>query len=112
MIMWVLLQYFNSYDQEGGYFAGIFPSYEECEGAVDHLGRVNWENSWYEAHYCKVGTVFPPIDDKKTVGFLLRNDSASKNCRNRLRAEGKTYPKSGCEICGSGGLTGCTFGKE
>lgn len=31
------------------------------------------------------------------------------NCRNRLRDEGKVYPRSGCDHCKTGGLTGCTF---
>lgn len=29
------------------------------------------------------------------------------NCRNRLRDEGKPYPKSGCASCGNGGMMGC-----
>lgn len=29
------------------------------------------------------------------------------DCRNRLRDEGKPYPKSGCASCGDGGLRGC-----
>lgn len=31
------------------------------------------------------------------------------NCRNRLRAEGKPYPRSGCSVCRTGGLTGCPY---
>lgn len=31
------------------------------------------------------------------------------NCRNRLRDEGKPYPRSGCAHCKTGGLTGCPF---
>lgn len=30
-----------------------------------------------------------------------------ENCRERLRLEGKAYPKSGCASCGTGGMTGC-----
>ena len=30
-------------------------------------------------------------------------------CRNRLRDEGKPYPRSGCAHCKTGGLTGCPF---
>lgn len=31
------------------------------------------------------------------------------NCRERLRAEGKPYPRSGCSVCKIGGLTGCPY---
>lgn len=31
------------------------------------------------------------------------------SCRNRLRAEGKPYPRSGCAVCKTGGLTGCPY---
>ena len=31
-------------------------------------------------------------------------------CRNRLKAEGKPYPKSGCYECGDGGMRGCPYG--
>lgn len=31
------------------------------------------------------------------------------NCRNRLMAEGKPYPKSGCKHCKTGGITGCPY---
>lgn len=31
------------------------------------------------------------------------------NCRNRLRDEGKAYPRSGCASCGDGGLRGCPY---
>jgi hypothetical protein len=30
-------------------------------------------------------------------------------CRNRLRNEGKPYPKSGCAHCGNGGMAGCPY---
>lgn len=30
-------------------------------------------------------------------------------CRERLRLEGKMYPRSGCEVCGNGGLRGCPY---
>jgi collagenase-like PrtC family protease len=31
------------------------------------------------------------------------------NCRNRLRDEGRAYPKSGCAVCKDGGLRGCPY---
>lgn len=39
----------------------------------------------------------------------IYTQSKPENCRNRLRDEGKAYPKSGCEYCKTGGLTGCPF---
>jgi hypothetical protein len=32
-----------------------------------------------------------------------------ENCRDRLKEEGKAYPKSGCAVCAVGGLLGCPF---
>lgn len=31
------------------------------------------------------------------------------DCRNRLRDEGKPYPRSGCLVCKDGGLRGCPY---
>lgn len=36
-----------------------------------------------------------------------RVEKRPANCRNRLRDEGKAYPKSGCASCGNGGIMGC-----
>ncbi len=36
-------------------------------------------------------------------------DNRPANCRNRLRDEGKAYPKSGCQVCRAGGMTGCPY---
>lgn len=38
-----------------------------------------------------------------------RRDERPANCRNRLRDEGKVYPRSGCAVCGNGGLVGCIY---
>lgn len=34
------------------------------------------------------------------------------NCRNRLKAEGKPHPRSGCVVCKTGGLTGCPYERQ
>lgn len=39
----------------------------------------------------------------------LHIEKRPANCRNRLRDEGKAYPKSGCLSCGTGGMTGCPY---
>lgn len=31
------------------------------------------------------------------------------SCRNELQAQGKPYPKSGCTVCGNGGMAGCPY---
>lgn len=36
-------------------------------------------------------------------------EARPSNCRNRLRDEGEPYPRSGCNHCKTGGLTGCPF---
>jgi len=52
--MWVLLKFYNEYDQHGGYFAGVFEDLEKAEKAVDHLGRKGCEHSWYEVREVKL----------------------------------------------------------
>lgn len=44
--------------------------------------------------------------DKGVVEFA-HDEKRPVNCRNRLRDEGKPYPKSGCNSCSFGGMTGC-----
>lgn len=39
-------------------------------------------------------------------------DNRPSNCRNRLRDEGKAYPRSGCTVCKDGGLRGCPYERE
>lgn len=34
-------------------------------------------------------------------------DTRPAYCRDRLRDEGKSYPRSGCQACVEGGLRGC-----
>lgn len=36
-------------------------------------------------------------------------DKRPHDCRNRLRDNGMTHPKSGCQHCRTGGLTGCPY---
>lgn len=31
------------------------------------------------------------------------------NCRNALRDAGKMHPRSGCDVCGNGGILGCPY---
>lgn len=38
-------------------------------------------------------------------------DNRPALCRNRLRDEGKHYPRSGCKSCGNGGMMGCPYEK-
>lgn len=37
------------------------------------------------------------------------NKERPKRCRNRLRDEGFPHPKSGCEVCKTGGVGGCLY---
>lgn len=46
--MWVLLKQYNDYNQHGGYFAGIFDTEKQAIASVNHLGRLNYEETWYE----------------------------------------------------------------
>lgn len=34
------------------------------------------------------------------------------SCRERLRLEGKPYPRSGCDSCHMGGMLGCPYDKQ
>jgi hypothetical protein len=50
--LYILLEYFNDYDQHGGYFCGAFSSEKLLRESVDHIGRINFEESWYEYEEC------------------------------------------------------------
>lgn len=39
-------------------------------------------------------------------------DDRPQTCRNRLRDEGKAYPRSGCDYCKEGGLRGCIYDRR
>ena len=62
-MMYILLKHYNDYDQHGGYFAGVFGTHEEAVAAVDHLDRVDFENSWYELVYSPVGAYYNQEED-------------------------------------------------
>lgn len=40
---------------------------------------------------------------------MIQPDPRPADCRNRLRDSGKPYPKSGCQHCKTGGMTGCPY---
>lgn len=51
-----------------------------------------------------------PVEvDVPTVTDNVSLHDLPVNCRERLRLEGKAYPKSGCAICGDGGIKGCPY---
>lgn len=58
--IWILLYYVNEYDQEGGYFAGAFETREQGVITVDHLGRKDFEHSWYELDKVEINTLQEP----------------------------------------------------
>lgn len=70
----------------------------------------------HEAHYlpprseftARVVVIRPGVDVLGTTTMPYR----PLNCRNRLRDEGKAYPKSGCDSCGDGGLRGCPHTRD
>lgn len=61
---WILLEYYNQYDQYGGYFAGVFNSLKDLKKSVDHLGRVDCEETWYEAKEYTIGVVIENEEDR------------------------------------------------
>ena len=51
---------------------------------------------------------------EKVCNLLNKNAEETKvvlppNCRENLRMNLKPYPKSGCDVCGNGGLHGCPY---
>ena len=59
-IKWILLAYYNDYDQHGGYFCGVFDSKEEAEAASPNgrIGRNGEEGMscvWYEVMVVEEG---------------------------------------------------------
>lgn len=58
----------------------------------------------------------PTVIDLPTVTNVVNDTNTNAvshqlpaNCRERLRLEGQAYPKSGCSVCGNGGLRGCPY---
>lgn len=57
--MWIVTRFINQYDQEGGYFYAAFdfkPKIKDIEG-VNHFGRKDWEEEWFELNEVRVGEV-------------------------------------------------------
>lgn len=48
MKIWVITQYYNEYNQYGGYFVSAHTSEKSAIESVPHVGRINYEDSWYE----------------------------------------------------------------
>ena len=46
----------------------------------------------------------PPAEPAQVT--VQEADTRPKNCRNRLQSEGKSYPKSGCDVSGCRGVFG------
>ena len=46
------------------------------------------------------------------IGEALKVWQRPEKCTFRLRHEGKPAPKSGCHVCGNGGLFGCPHDAE
>lgn len=69
MVMFVLLLFVNNYDQEGGYFAGIFSTKELAEKSVDHIGRNNLEWDWYEIKEVVVDKAYKGDDFAKLMSL-------------------------------------------
>lgn len=78
-------------DYEQGFKAGEQSGRAESEHKISELGKKNAE---------LVG---------KIMQVAFKMPDKPKNCRNRLRDEGKAYPRSGCDYCGTGGMMGCPY---
>lgn len=54
------------------------------------------------------------IDDLRSELQKLPDppDPRFPRCRERLRDEGKPYPKSGCDVCGNGALVKCPYSRK
>lgn len=57
--IWILTKHYNLYDQQGGYFSGAFLSKDLAEKSVDHIGRVDYEETWYELDEEPLNQVVP-----------------------------------------------------
>jgi hypothetical protein len=54
MIVYAVVEYFNDYDQHGGYVRGLYKTKESAEKSVDHFDRRDYEYSWYELELMEV----------------------------------------------------------
>lgn len=57
--MTLILEYYNDYDQHGGYFVGVFDkTIEELKKEGYVFGRQNSEYVWNEAYEIKTNTLY------------------------------------------------------
>lgn len=86
----------------------VAPSHsQQCAGNLED----KYQNTCLSCQGVFIGGKY----DRKCLACLDRcpsheSEQRPKNCRNQLRDDGKPYPKSGCDVCKTGGLTGCPYG--
>lgn len=92
----------------------LSPALPEVVGVRERLATVV-ENQFGDAVTARAirGHIPYTMITVEMVLAALRPDDARgekpTNCRNRLRDEGKLYPRSGCAHCKDGGMRGCPF---
>jgi hypothetical protein len=52
----------------------------------------------------------PPAAPEKPAGAF--HSARPDNCTMALREAGKPAPKSGCDVCGNGGMMGCPYDRR
>jgi len=62
MELYIVVKEYNDYDQHGGYFIGVYDTYEKAKNSVNHFGRVNDENEWYTCLKIPINTTLKEDD--------------------------------------------------
>lgn len=69
-MLYVITRELNDYNQDGEYFVSVFskePTKEQLKNLnIDHLGRVNWENEWFNLNIINEGENFIPNSGRVT----------------------------------------------
>ncbi len=69
MKLWIVLTFLNEYEQHGGYFSGVFESFELAANSIDHFGRRNDEYKWYEIYEIMMNQFVPANADGLDVVY-------------------------------------------
>lgn len=91
------------------------PAWTIGSNSRDNTGDEEWQIAgwcWSHDHYTEgkgepVGWL--PMHDVPAALAQQAGAVSPAQCRNRLQYEGKPYPRSGCAVCKTGGMTGCPY---
>ena len=68
-------------------------------------------SNFYDTGWVDVPEVVDDNVETRNTANSTDTSQLPNGCREKLRLEGRTYPRSGCDVCGTGGIKGCPYQK-